>query len=279
MLTPSIVQQDCAEATSSETSFTNTYFEHSYGMKNVTAGDALVVFWAGPNTNTVASMTDNYGNTYTQVPGAAINDSNTGRGTDVWWAQNVAQVTDPTKEYALTVNINGTATANQSVVIFECNGINGASIVTSTLSVDDNTGTNFSGPSLNGGSGAVYLSGLAGIFGDTVTVASPWAIVQTPDIGGGGGGSTEPNGGQAVAQLTGSGTQQATFTPQAASPSWFIGVVSGVAFVPSGSGGSHPTAGSYWSLQQLMKQQARYVPPRPANTLRPIYNPVRLRKH
>jgi hypothetical protein len=35
--------------------------------------------------------------------------------------------------------------------------------------------------------------------------------------------------------------------------------------------------GSYWSFQQL-QQQARYVPPRPANTTRPIYDPARLRR-
>jgi hypothetical protein len=237
-MTASVVQQDSAEATSSETSWTQTFFESGYGMKNVMAGHALVVLFAGVVANTVASITDNYGNTYVQVPGAAINDANTGRASDVWWAQNVAQVTDPGKTFALTINLNGTASNNWGAVIFEVSGINGATIVAATASIDDTNDSTFSGPSLNGGSGAFYVTGLAGIFGDTATVALPWAIVQTPGISNGGGGSTESNGGQSCAALVSSGTQQAVFTPQTASPNWFIGAISGVAFIPASGFGS-----------------------------------------
>jgi hypothetical protein len=232
-MTASIVQQDSAEVTSSETSWTQTFFEHGYGMKDVTAGNALVVFWAGVVPNQVSSMTDNYGNTYVQVSGAAINDANSGRASDVWWAKNVAQVTDPGKIFALTINLSGTASGSWGAVIFEVSGINGATIVAATASIDDTNDSTFSGPSLNGGREAVFVTGLAGIFGATATVALPWAIVQTPGISNGGGGSTENNGGQSCAALVSRGTQQAIFTPQTASPHWFIGAISGVAFIPT----------------------------------------------
>jgi hypothetical protein len=68
-LSAAIIQSDNLEATAL-TSFSQTFFESYYGMPNVQAGHAIVVFIGGTNAGTVTSITDNYGNNYQQIPGA-----------------------------------------------------------------------------------------------------------------------------------------------------------------------------------------------------------------
>ena len=239
----SIVQQDSFSVGSPLTSKTMTFFESQYGMKSVQAGHAIVVLWAGAYGNTLTALTDNYGNTYVPVSGAAFSDSDTGGASDIWWAQNVNQVTDPPTNFALNFTLSGSASGAWGAVVFEVSGINGATTVAGHVSVLDNNGALFNGPSLNGGGGAFYVTGTAGFAGSTATVASPWAILVTPDIGGGGGAATEFNGGQACATLVSSGTQQSVWTPDptvGSNGGAFDGAVVGAAFIAAS--GPTPTA-------------------------------------
>jgi hypothetical protein len=232
-----IVQQDSFSVNEPSLTKTMTFFEAAFGMKNIQAGNAIVVIWAGDDGNHLISLTDNYGNSYAQVPGAAINDGATSHASDIWWAQNVAGVTDPPTEFALNFTLDGSASNTWGAVVFEVSGINGATVVAVTKSVTDVNDSTFTGPALDGGSGAFYIAGTAGVFGATAAVASPWEILVTPGILGGGGTATEGNGGQACATLVSSGPQQATFTPEPSSPGWFIGAITAAAFI-GGSGGS-----------------------------------------
>jgi hypothetical protein len=236
------------------TTGTNTYFEAFYGMPNIQENDALIVFVNTQDaTSHVVSITDNHGNTYAQIPGArvALTPNQQVGGypemVDVWWAQKVAQVNDPgenlTTAFSLTVTLDSSE-SNWGVVIVDAKGINGASIVlgnvldTSLISAD---GT-ISGPSLNGGSGAVFLSALASFaagsgYGNEApspgsSVASPWEVIVAPGITHGGGYAYVEGGYMAVASYVGAGAQQADFTIVNSS----IACVCGVAFV-GGSGG------------------------------------------
>jgi hypothetical protein len=267
-MTASIRQADNIGFSPLGTTYTYTIFEKALGMENVQAGDAIVVCVQPnangvPNVPNVLSVTDNYGNTYRQIPGARSVASSNDWGVDFWWAQNVAQVNDPgitisSQTLALTVTLDSVpGGSGLGVVVFDIEGINGATPVcasvgtTSTLNAGRNSP--FQGPSLNGGSGAVFLSALvslaAGSGGGNQAprpgsiVESPWDIIVIPGISDGGGYAYVELGSMAVASLLGSGTQQATFelTTNLISPSEEDYVIGGVAFVVS-SGGTGPLA-------------------------------------
>jgi hypothetical protein len=227
---PGIVQWDDLGG-SSGNSEDSTFFESDFGMPNVTAGDALVVSLGIDAGVTVTSVTDNYGNTYHQVPGAYVSDSTSGRASDVWWAANVAQVNDPPTTLVVTVNLSGNST-NWGWTIYQVRGINNAA-PSSITQVISNTSSPFNGSSLDGGSGAFYLSNAVNQLGSEAvpSVASPWMIPITPGIAGDGGNTFNFQAGQGTAGYAGTGTQQAVFTPSGS----FEGVVSNVVFVqPSG---------------------------------------------
>jgi hypothetical protein len=220
---PSIRQVDnIGQVIGSNLTLTYTMFEANLGMSEVQAGDALVAFVYVPDTTAnVTSITDNYGNIYTQVPGARATSSDTASMTDVWWAQNVAQVTDPGDTYQLTISIdhNGSGGA-WGIVVFDVEGINGATTVLG--SSETNSTPSLNGPALNGGSGAVYFAAYAGplavVFGngDQLTpgfsVDAPWEIIIQPGVTGGGGYAYVEEAGMGVASLVSSGSKQATFS-------------------------------------------------------------------
>lgn len=190
------------------------------GEQDVTAGDAILVFWAGPSANTLSSITDNYGNSYSKIAGASKNDTNLGEDGEWWIATNVAAVTYPVgPRLALTFTYTGSATTNVGFWALEISGVNSATQVTGTESINQfDSDASFSGVSLSGGSvGAIYLEGFSGFAENGITVGSPWSIESAlPEIG-------APN----VAILADTGTQQPTCTPSA---SGFSGVVCGLAF-------------------------------------------------
>jgi hypothetical protein len=189
------------------------------GEQDVTEGNAILVFWSGTSANTLSSITDNYGNTYSKIAGASKTDSNVGWDGEWWIATNVAAVTYPVgPRLALTFTYAGSPSG--SFWALEISGVNSATQVTGTEEIDITNGSNFSGPSLNGGSvGAIYLTGLSGTFENETTVSSPWSIES----------ALLEDGVPSVATLVSTGTQHATFTPEP-SPGWFIGVVCGLAF-------------------------------------------------
>jgi hypothetical protein len=190
----------------------------------VTAGNAIVIFWSSLNANPLISITDNYGNSYSKIPNASFNDTNTGYNGEFWIAYNVAGVTSG-NPLEVTFDYSGSASNNVGFWALEISGINSATVVAGTKDVDITNHANFTGVSLNGGSGAVYLTGLSGIFNeatgsaDTTTVGSPWSILtRLIEVGA-----------PLVAALVSSGVQQPTFTPEP-TPGDAIGVICSVAF-------------------------------------------------
>jgi hypothetical protein len=190
------------------------------GISGVGNNHSLVVAVSLPSGNQVIGIVDNAAggsNSYRAVSGAAISDSSTGHGSDVWWAPNVIG-----GNLVVTITINGTANNSWSVDIFEVIGIGNAATLAGTSVVIDTTDVPFAGPSLNGGGSALFLSNLAGFAGDSCSVATPWSNS----------GTANSNGGQSVASLVGGGTAFPTFSPNPAVGD-FIGVISGVAFTTS----------------------------------------------
>jgi hypothetical protein len=151
---PSIRQADnIGEVIGSNLTVSFTMFEANLGMSEVQAGDALVAFVYVPDTTAhVTSITDNYGNTWTQIPGARATSSDAQSMVDIWWAQNVAQVTDPGNTFQISASIdhNGSGQA-WGIVVFDVEGINGATTVLG--SSETNSTPSLNGPALNGGSG------------------------------------------------------------------------------------------------------------------------------
>lgn len=217
-----IIQQDAWSNNNSFAPWTQIVFgDGQPGQKDVTAGNAILVFWAGLNANTLSSITDNYGNTYSKIAGASKNDSSLGYDGEWWIATNVAAVTYPVgPKLALTFTYAGSATTQVGFWVLEISGVNSATQVTGTASIDDTTDANYSGPSLNGGSvGAIYLVGLSGFAENDATVNSPWSIetvlqeLLAPTV---------------ATLVSTTGTQQPTFTP--GSGTEFLGVACGLAF-------------------------------------------------
>jgi hypothetical protein len=215
-----IVQQDSWSNNGGASPWTQNivFADGNPGQKNVTAGNAILVFWAGPNTRTLSSITDNYGNSYSKISGASLSDSNVGYDGEWWIATNVAAVTFPVgPRLALTFTYAGSASNQVGFWALEISGVNSATQVTGTAEISDNSTATFSGPSLNGGSvGAIYLMGTSGSTENSVTVGSPWSIETV----------LQELLAPTVATLVSTGAQQATFTP---SPSFF-GVACGLAF-------------------------------------------------
>jgi hypothetical protein len=97
----SVRQTDsCVGPPSTPGVFFHTYFESvwSYNFNEVVGGDALVMMFVTNEADTrVTSITDVYGNTWTQIPGAQVSEVSSGgtqRSVDVWRADNVAAVRD-----------------------------------------------------------------------------------------------------------------------------------------------------------------------------------------
>lgn len=242
-MSASIVQSDNLSV-SGNNPVSFTFFESFYGMPNVQAGHALVVFIGGGNGGscTVSSISDNYGNTYEQIPGAYI--SANGQWQDVWWAQNINPVTDPPTQLHITAELSKTDSSNCGIVVVECSGINGATLVAGTASSIPDPNAPVDGPSLNGGSGALYLASVcstyasAGDFDNSnrAAINSPWAFPAQSGPGTGGSGfSWSGPQGPCVVGLVASGVQQPIFdTTQVDTPGSeavdFI-VISAVAFI------------------------------------------------
>jgi hypothetical protein len=247
----SIVQSDNLSV-SSNNPVSYTFFESSYGMPNVQAGHALVVFIGGGNGGscTVTSITDNYGNTYEQIPGAYI--SANGQWQDVWWAQNINPVTDPPTPLHITAELSKADSSNCGVVVVECSGINGATLVAGTASSIPSPNAPVDGPSLNGGSGALYLASVCSTYASAsdsdnsnhASVNSPWAFPAQSGPGTGGSGfSWSGAQGPCVVGLVSSGAQQPIFDTTEVNPpgstSVDFMVISAVAFIGGSGGGTY----------------------------------------
>jgi len=255
-MTAAIVQSDNL-GSSPNNPVSYTFFESFYGMPNVQAGHALVVFLGGGNGGscTVASITDNYGNSYEQIPGAYISANSTWQ--DVWWTQNINPVTDPPTALHITAELSKTDSSNCAIVVVECSGINGATLVAGTAAFFPEPNAPVDGPSINGGSGALYLASVCSFWsaaGDAdnsnhASVNSPWAFPAQSGPGTSGSGFPwSGSQGPCVAGLVSSGVQQPIFdTTQVDTPgstSDDFGVISAVAFV----GGITPLAITTTSL-------------------------------
>jgi hypothetical protein len=248
-----IVQSDNLTPTSNNP-VSYTFFESFYGMPNVQAGHALVVFLGGGNGGscTVTSITDNYDNTYEQIPGAYV--SANGQWQDVWWAQNINPVTDPPTQLHITANLSKTDDSYCGIVVVECSGINGATLVAGTASSEPFPNAPVDGPSLNGGSGALYLASVCSTYasaGDAdnsnhAAINSPWAFPAQSGPGTGGSGfSWSGPQGPCVVGLVSSGVQQPIFDTTQVNPpgstSIDFMVISAVAFIGGSGGGPTPT--------------------------------------
>lgn len=220
---------------------------------NVTGGSTLVLFWSAPYANTLESIRDNYGNSWSQVPSAAYADPVTGYDGEFWIATNVAQETS-SNSLTLTFTYNGSASSEACVWGIEVEGAKGATVSTGG-SFSGGADTDFSVPPLNGDGGALYFEGLAGTNAAACTVEAPWSI----DID-----SAKNQSYAVVATLAGqSGFQQPTFIPN---PS-FSGVGVGCILI----GGTNGIGGGYWSGpgEGCILHTGRSVPAQPP--LKPWY--------
>jgi hypothetical protein len=219
-----IIQQDAWSNNSSNAPWTQNlvFADGNPGQRNVTAGSAILVFWAGPSGNTLSSITDNYGNSYSKIAGASKTDAGLGYDGEWWIATNVAAVTYPVvgPRLALTFTYAGSASNQVGFWALEISGVNSATQVTGTESINQiGNGANFSGDSLNGGSvGAIYLMGFSGVAEDKITVGSPWSIKSV----------LQETLAPTAAILASAGAQQPTCTPSQING--FAGVVCGLAF-------------------------------------------------
>jgi hypothetical protein len=224
-MSAAIVQQDAWASNGSHNPWTQSVFVELFNQF-VTAGNAIVVCWqggGGGSPNPLTSITDNYGNSYSKIAGASLNDSgNTGYDGEFWIAYNVAGVTSA-KELQLTFAYSGSASPFVGFWALEISGITGATLVTGTKSVGF-TANPFTGVSLNGGSGAIDLTGVVGGNSRFTTVALPWSVYQSTFL-------PEAEA-PLVATLVSSGVQQPTFANGG-----FDGIVCGLAFIPASATG------------------------------------------
>jgi hypothetical protein len=249
-MSQAIIQTDNLSLTSPMSSFSQTFFEYGFGMPNVQAGHALVVFIGGStggSTSPVESITDNYGNTYVQVPGAyTTHPAYSSYWQDVWVAYDVAQVNDngtgAPGHAVLDLTFNFSSSVAVAIVMAECSGINGATLVVGGNGVYQSPNAPLDGPSVNGGSGALYLASLCSFYASSgdeynstpAAVNSPWAL--PPQSGPGTGGSGFPWSGAegpTVAGLVSSGSQQPIFNTTAIGSSFDVGTIVAIAFIPA----------------------------------------------
>jgi hypothetical protein len=233
---------DDAQSGGTTNSFEYQYFYSGYGFSGLPqAGDTLVVVIGTDNgNNEVTSVTDGKGNTYQQLPGAFVqSNSNGGSGNgyimDVWYADNIVAATGT--GLFVTVNTSGTA-SHVAASIFDVVGIKGGT-KTAANRVDSSATSPLLGPSLNGGSSALYITAYMGFntgSGNTA-VGSPWSV----GTGGSGNNVDLPldgfeNVNYAIAYLVGSGSQQASWTQSS------VGLPAGVMGVTIGAAGNSYSA-------------------------------------
>lgn len=141
---------------------------------SVTGGNAIVVFTAVRAAgNTIQSVTDNKGNTYTKLA-----SDNTNAGAEFWMATNVIG-----GSVTVTVTWNGSGNPGIGVAIFEVAG--GVTTQDVTAHTADGSGTN---PSLGSittvtagdicFAGIAYNTGLTGL-----TAGSGWTLTQGAGAG------------------------------------------------------------------------------------------------
>jgi hypothetical protein len=216
----SVVQMDSAQFTDGSDYGTQTFVESGFGFKNVKAGDAIVVLVRTEYAdNHVLSITDNYGNTYHQVPGARVASAASVQTVDIWYAENVAAVSDPPTALSLTITRDGTLAA-WGAALYDVTGISGAPVAVGTV-VDENGSATIDGPALDGGSEALFIAALGNFAAHNSTathVASPWSFFTSIT-------GYEPDG-LGSGWLISSGLQKPHFTLWVVSTS----VISAVAF-------------------------------------------------
>jgi hypothetical protein len=167
----SVRQTDsCAGPPSTPGVFFHTYFESvwPYNFNEVVGGDALVMMFVTNEADTrVTSITDVYGNTWTQIPGAQVSEVSSGgtqRSVDVWRADNVAAVYPYNPSTGgpplLGITVNFTGTPSQCItMIAEVEGISGGAASAAVASSDTTAFSALTGPSLDGGSEAFFFTG------------------------------------------------------------------------------------------------------------------------
>ncbi len=168
-------QTDSTQFVAPGTTLSNTYFEDFYPpFLRVAAGDTLIAVItanglneAGVSTMNVTSITDNYGNTWVQVPGArnaaSVSSGFFNNFIDCWVAYDVAAV-DIGTTGNIQVNVStdtsfvGHSDAVASVAIYDVAAgvLSGATPTVETAS--GATAASFSGPSIDCGSGAFVFS-------------------------------------------------------------------------------------------------------------------------
>jgi hypothetical protein len=246
----SIIQSDSASAITPCLTFAQSYFETLYNQQNPTAGNALVVFVSTLSADSVVTkILDSYNNVYTYVPGSRIVDSVNNRTQEVWIAENIAQVADVGRvagqnlsfdpsTFVVTATITGTPN-EFGLGIYEIQGINGSTPVVGTATFSRSVSGPIRGPSLNGGSGAVYLTSVASnqVYTNGWTVSSPWICPTSPwyDVDGGSVGGADR---QIAYLFAGSGSQALTFTTAGSSDS---GSIVAIAFVGGNSNAGSPS--------------------------------------
>lgn len=220
-----------------------TFFESYVGFPGVQGGSALVAILSTDQTDTViTSITDNYGNTWTQVPNARVTQNGSDGyvySIDVWRADNVAAELplNPSTDVAylqLQAHFTGTAVHRTDWVVYEVEGINGGSATAAHAAQD--SGSNISSvtsPTVDGGSAALFVTaaGCSFLATEANTVDSPWSF----------GSSITGNLDQmnftpfSGAYMLGSGSQAATLhSGSGAGPASYA--VVNMAFGPAGSG-------------------------------------------
>jgi hypothetical protein len=208
-LAPAYLRQSDAwgQAGEATTSLESSYFEVGrYPFLPIQAGDALVLVVsvcgegsaANINGMNVLSVTDNYGNTWTQVPGARKSQSGFfSQFIDVWVAYDVAAVPEDGLQITATTDTAvGDSSSAVGVTTWDCVGLTGGTPTVATGSYNDSTG-GFTAPSINAGASSLVISAypyiLAGVIG-VGDVASPFDVFvssSTPNATTGSGGSQQ----------------------------------------------------------------------------------------
>jgi len=197
--------------TSSSTSVTIT---------SSTFGSLLVVAVYKNNGTTISSITDNIGNTYTQVPGAHAVGSPAPDTTDIWYSANsLSGVT--------SVTVNFGSTCFNVPYILEYSGVATTSPidVAGNISAGSTGGGNPTGPSLTTTQDGDLIIALCSAHGIGIGgVNSPFTLRSNTD-------------GEAVADYIGpvAGTYQAIFTPTGPSQLCSSGVAFTVVPAPTTS--------------------------------------------
>jgi hypothetical protein len=211
MAFPVIIQSGLThESTSSSFSTFQT------GLNGVTAGNSVALPIGLSSVGaTISSITDNQGNSWSQVSGCYVYDSTADLVSDVWWTPSLAS----SGQLIITVTLSGTTLSADSAPV-EMSNVSSAAAVGSN--VNNISGSkSFHGPNINGSNQAIYLTQINGGY-NSISVGSPWTIIE----GGAGGYPT------ALAAMLGFHTQQAAFSTDVN----FNGVATGVAFVTTAGG-------------------------------------------